>query len=258
VKFTIVTPSYNKGKYIEHTICSVLKQQQSTIDLKYLVIDNSSTDETNSILESYANSDSALKIIRKRDNGQFDAINQGWLQEKGDILGWLNADDIYLDNALVTVANFFYANPTVMAIYGEAIYINSNGQKIKPVTNIRNYSRKLLLSHDFITQPTVFIRREVFDQIGPLSSRYRYIFDWEYWIRISQVYDFVRIPDLIAGYRITGDNLTTTGKYKRLREMFDLTWRYGGLINLLRFLSRLLKKYSLEGAEIPKIKQDDM
>jgi glycosyltransferase involved in cell wall biosynthesis len=256
MKFTIVTPSYNKGKYIERTISSVLKQQQFGIDLEYLVIDNFSTDETNFILDKYTNSDPALSIIQQRDKGQFDAINQGWLKGNGDILSWLNADDIYLDNVLIKIEKFFNAHPTVMAVYGEAIYIDQNDQLIGSVTNIRNYNQKHLLSHDFLTQPAVFIRREVFDRVGLLSPRYRYVFDWEYWINISKIYNFVRIPDLIAGYRITGDNLTTTGKYRRLREMLDLTWRYGGLINLLYFLGRLFNKYSFEGAEIPKIAKE--
>lgn len=256
MKITIVTPSYNKGKYLERTICSVLKQQQSGIELKYLVIDNFSKDETSLILNKYSNISPAMRVIQQADRGQFEAINQGWSMEKGDILGWLNADDIYLDNVLIKVLNFFDANPTVMAVYGEAIYIDHNDRFIKPVTNIRDYNQRHLLSHDFITQPSVFIRRQVFERVGPLSSRYRYVFDWEYWIRVSKIYDFVRIPELISGYRITGENLTTNGKYRRLGEMLNLTWRYGGLPNVLCFLSRLLKKYAFEGVEIPKIQQD--
>ncbi len=252
MKFTIVTPSFNQGDYIQRTIESVLSQVKNNLEVEYFIFDNLSTDNTCKILEKFSSLPS-VNIIQTQDLGQYDAINKGWLKGTGEIYAWLNADDVYLESSLVEVAKYFEQNPDVMAVYGEAVYLNSEDQVLKPVTNIRDYSKKRLLSHDFITQPATFIRREVFEKVGLLSGQYRYIFDWEYWIRISKYYDFVRIPCLIAGYRITGTNLTSTGKSKRLREMLVLVWTYGGIFNLIAFVQRLLRKYLSGFSEIPLI-----
>ena len=235
----------------EQLIVSI-NQRCPGLDIEYLIRDNFSTDQTSEILEKFSNI-SNVNITQIHDAGQFDAINQGWQLGTGEILAWLNADDVYIENSLVDIANFFEQHPSVMAIYGESVYLDAEGKVLKPVTNIREYSHQRLLSHDFITQPATFIRRQVFEEVGLLSSQYRYIFDWEYWIRISKQYDFVRVPFLIAGYRITGTNLTSTGRNKRLKEMLYLVWSYGGLTQLTQFIVRLLGKYLSGATEIPYI-----
>jgi extradiol dioxygenase family protein len=178
------------------------------------------------------------------------------LQGRGEIIAWLNADDVYLESALAQVAEYFQAHPEVMALYGEAVYLDEWDQVLQPVTNIRDYSSEQLLSHDFITQPATFLRRDVFEQVGLLNIHYRYVFDWEYWIRVSRRYDFARVPYYLAGYRITGDNLTTTGQQRRFREMVQLVWRFGGMVHLIRFLWRLVQKYLRNEVEIPPVKAE--
>lgn len=252
MKFTIVTPSFNKGDYIQRTIESVLRQRRDELEIEYFVFDNFSSDNTPKILEKFS-SLSDVNVIQQKDSGQFDAINQGWTKGTGEIFAWLNADDVYIETVLWDVADFFNKNPDVMVIYGESVYLDDKDKVLKSVTNIRDYSRQHLLSHDFITQPSTFIRRQVFEQVGPLTGKYRYVFDWDYWIRIAQKYDFVRVPFLISGYRITGTNLTSTGKSKRLKEMIALVWNYGGIIHLMYFVLRLLRKYLFGVSEIPNI-----
>ena len=250
MKFTIVTPSYQQGCYLERTIESVLKQCCETVDLEYFILDNCSTDETINVLKKYANH-SQVKIITSSDLGQADAINRGWALGTGDIFAWLNADDIYLDHTLELVAEYFRSQPHVNVIYGEAVYIDETDTLLKPVTNIRDYSKEKLRTHDFITQPATFLRREVILKTGELSLLYRYGFDWDYWIRVSENYDFVRVNPIFAGYRVTGENLTTTGKGKRFREMIRIVWCYGGLLGLLKFGYRLMVKYAIGKLEIP-------
>ncbi|NJM47772.1 MAG: glycosyltransferase [Alkalinema sp. RU_4_3] len=247
MKFTIVTPSYNTGKYIERTIQSVLSQ--SGIELEYFVIDNESTDETIDVLSEYSD---RIQVQKYRDRGQYDAINRGWSQGTGDVFAWLNADDVYLPDALKQVADYFTQNPEVMAVYGEAVYIDRHDQVLKPVTNIRNYSRSGLRSHDFITQPATFLRREVVEATGELQN-YRYAFDWDYWIRVSDRFDFVRLPYVLAGYRITGDNLTTNGSDKRFKEILAVVWKYGGPYHMAHLILRLLGKYTKRQVEIPAV-----
>ena len=191
MKFTIVTPSYQQGLYLERTIESVLTQCCESVELEYFILDNCSTDETIEVLKKYENH-SQIKIITAPDLGQADAINRGWALGTGDIFAWLNADDVYLDGILESVAEYFRSEPHINAIYGEAIYIDGTDAVLKPVTNIRDYSKKKLRTHDFITQPATFLRREVVLKTGELSLLYRYGFDWDYWIRVSDHYDFVR------------------------------------------------------------------
>ena len=250
MKFTIVTPSYPQGSYLERTIESVLKQCCETVDLEYFILDNCSTDETVDVLKKYENH-SQIKIIRSADLGQADAINRGWALGTGDIFAWLNADDIYLDQTLERVAEYFRSQPHVNVIYGEAVYIDKFDAVLKSVTNIRDYSKEALRTHDFITQPATFLRREVVLKTGELSLLYRYGFDWDYWIRVSKYYDFVRVNYVFAGYRVTGENLTTTGKGRRFREMIRIVWCYGKLAGLFRFGFRLMVKYAIGKLEIP-------
>ncbi len=256
MKFTIVTPSYQQGAYIGRTIESVLAQVCAGVELEYFILDNGSTDGTGAVLDYYAGlyaENPQVTIIRSPDRGQADAINRGWAMATGDILAWLNADDVYLPQALKRVAEVFEARSDLSAIYGEAVYINAQDDVIKPVTNIRNYSRSRLKIHDFITQPATFLRREVVEQTGALSEQYRYVFDWEYWLRVSVCYDFLRVDAVLAGYRVTGENLTTTGNGKRLREMLNLVWQYGGLLGLVRFGVRLVGKRLRRQVEIPEV-----
>lgn len=252
MKFTIVTPSYQQGLYLERTIQSVLNQVSSRVEIEYFILDNCSTDSTVDVLEKYRDHPQ-IQIIRSPDRGQADAINSGWKLGTGDIFAWLNADDVYLDQALEAVENYFIENPSIHAIYGEAVYVDADDQLLKPVTNIRNYSKRALRTHDFITQPATFLRRSVIQSTGELSLNYRYAFDWDYWIRVSKQYDFVRVKDCLAGYRVTGDNLTTTGKGKRLREMLRIVWGYGGLWGLVCFGWRLAGKYGMGKIELPTI-----
>jgi glycosyltransferase involved in cell wall biosynthesis len=247
MKFTIVTPSYNTGKYIERTIESVLNQ--TGIELEYFVIDNESTDETVEVLSKYRD---RIHVQQYKDSGQYDAINRGWRQGTGDVFAWLNADDVYFPDTLRKVADYFAQHPEVMAVYGEAVYIDRDGQVLKPVTNIRDYSRQLLRSHDFITQPATFLRREVVEVTGELRP-YRFVFDWDYWIRVSDRFEFVRLKDCLAGYRITGKNLTMTGGDRRFQEMLALVWLHGGGYHISKLIFRLLVKYIVRQREIPRL-----
>ena len=253
MKFTIVTPSYQQGAYLARTIESVLMQAGSTVDLEYFILDNCSEDETEEILARYVNHD-RITIIRSPDNGQADAINRGWALGTGEVFAWLNADDVYLPNALKTVATYFETRSNIDAIYGEALYIDAHDQVLKPVTNIRNYSKSQLKIHDFITQPATFLRRDVIETTGNLSQNDRYVFDWDYWIRVSMRYEFVRVNEPLAGYRVTGQNLTSTGKGKRFQEMLNLVWRYGGIVGMLQFGLRLMRKNLARQVEMPTVR----
>ena len=127
-KITIITPSFNQGQYIEQTIRSVLLQ--SYTNLEYIVIDGGSTDNTIEIIEKY--SDFITYWVSEKDNGQSHAINKGLKQATGDVFNWLNSDDYYLPNALLTVGKYFAQNNQLEVLCGCEIHLLQNGDLTQP------------------------------------------------------------------------------------------------------------------------------
>jgi len=199
---SIITPSYNQGKFIEQTIQSVLKQNISELD--YLVVDGGSTDETLNILRRYEN---RIRWISENDNGQTDAINKGLKLTRGDIIGWINSDDIYYEGALSKIMNFFREHPDIEVLYGDADHIDKDGNLIELYyTEDWNYNR--LKEICFICQPTVFFRRRIMEKAGPLDKNLRYCMDYEYWLRLGAITPFVRLRQKLAGSRLYPENKT--------------------------------------------------
>ena len=176
---TVVTPSFKQGRFIRDTIDSVLSQDYPNVE--YWVIDGGSSDETQDVLESYGH---RLSWVSERDQGQADAVNKGFRMAKGEIFGWLNSDDTYWPGAIRKVVQFFEANPDISMVYGEAYNVNAQGKIIeRSPTEEFNYQR--LAETCFICQPTVFLRRHVFEEVGPLDVTLHYCLDYEYWMRVE-------------------------------------------------------------------------
>ena len=222
---SIVTPSFNQGQFIERTILSVKNQNYDNIE--HIIFDNNSNDQTPRILNKYKDS-----IIYKieADRGQSDAINKGFKSAKGDIIGWLNSDDIYHPNILKSVVEYFINNPSVVALYGDANHIDVNDKQIN-YYDTEDWNTERLKEVCFICQPSLFFRREIFSNVGYLNENLHFCMDYEFWIRFAKHNLYVhKMSLLIAGSRLYAENKTLGSRLKvhieindMLREHYELT-----------------------------------
>lgn len=215
--FSIVTPSYNQGRFIERTIQSVFNQ--SFTSFEYLIFDGGSSDTTLDILKSYGDK---IFWVSERDHGQAHAVNKGFKKSQGEILGWLNSDDVYYPGALEKVARIFQSDPSIDILYGDAYHIDETDQVIeKYYTEPWDFNR--LLEVCFICQPATFIHRRVLDKIGYLDESLHYCMDYEYWIRAGKAgLKFYYLPEILAGSRLYADNKTLGARKKVHYEINDM------------------------------------
>jgi glycosyltransferase involved in cell wall biosynthesis len=192
--FSVITPSFNQGPYMETCIRSVLEQGDS--DFEHLVFDNCSTDETAAVLAKYPH----LKVRIERDRGQSDAVNKGFLAATGEIICWLNSDDAYPPGLFARLREVF-ENPEVDAILGDATQVAYDG------TGSRRYPGQFDNREDLVRwwsgrarihQPAVFFRRRAREAAGLLREDLHYAMDYEYWWRLSEHCRFHYVPEILA------------------------------------------------------------
>ena len=228
--FSIVTPSYNQGHFIAATIESVLEQNYPALD--YRVMDAGSQDCTVEILRSYGKE---LWWISEPDQGQSDAINKGFQQSRGEILAWLNADDLYCPGALGLVAREFETDPDLMVVYGDAYHIDSEGKVLDKYPSDRFNLESLALGC-FICQPACFFRRRLFETVGGLDTRLHFALDLDLWIRFgitkksNPSWKFVYLPKLLAYSRMHQRNKTLANRALSLQDIIQVIERHFDIV----------------------------
>lgn len=202
-KISIVTPSYNQASFIEETIQSVLEQHYP--NLEYLIFDGGSNDGTIEILKKY---DHYLKWVSRKDNGQSDALNQGFRQAKGEVLAYINSDDRYEPGALHKVGEYMLQNPGAHWITGKCKVIDPQGREVrKAVTAYKNFwlllrSYKILLILDYVSQPATFWRRSVIEKVGLFDESQYFAMDYDYSLRVGQFFRLHVLNDYLAAFRV--------------------------------------------------------
>lgn len=221
---SIITPSLNQGRFLERTIQSVLSQKIE--GLEYYVVDGGSTDESPSILARYRD---RLQWRSEPDRGQAHAVNKGIRRARGEIIGWLNSDDIYYPGALAAVLQFFAAHPEAEILYGEANHIDER-DRVLALYPTEDWDYGRLQEICFLCQPAVFFRRRLVERVGLLDEGLHYCMDYEYWLRIGRTTPFHRIPQSLAGSRLYPDNKTLGSRLAVHREINDMFRRRLGRV----------------------------
>lgn len=216
-KISVVTPSFNQGRFIERTIRSVLSQGYPA--LEYWVFGGGSTDETVDILQRYTDQ---LRWSSEKDCGQADAVNRGFRASSGEIIGWLNSDDIYYPEALAAVAGRFRADPEIDLIYGAANHIDVAGQVIEAYPT-EPWKVPRLSETCFLCQPAVFFKRSALDRWGYLDETLRYCMDYEYWLRLARAgARFYYEQRVLAGSRFYPETKTLGERVKVHAEINNM------------------------------------
>ncbi|HWQ04862.1 MAG TPA: glycosyltransferase family 2 protein [Longilinea sp.] len=210
MKITIVIPSYNQGQFIGRTIDSILNQGYANLEL--LVMDGGSSDDTLQILKSYGD---RIAWQSAPDRGQTQAVNNGWKITTGQILGWVNSDDLLLPGALEKVAGYFETHPETNWLYGNCCYIDAADQTLGdyPVKHY-DYDRLIKDLQNYVPQPAVFLRRSILDSIGFLNEDLHYVMDLDYWLRIGLKFPAIHLDSPLACLRLHQD-AKSVSSYKR-------------------------------------------
>jgi len=226
---SIVMPSFNQCKFIGEAIESILSQSVKN-PIELVIMDGCSTDGTLKLLDkikrSYPNT---LFYYSERDSGPANAVNKAILKTRGDIVGWLNADDVYMPGTLSTVYKAFSDNPDWKVLYGHGQHINEEGDPLdyyptkEPYTNIKEFANGC-----FICQPTVFFKRDLIEKAGQMDESLKTAFDYDWWIRIFS--DFQKsigfINQLVACSRLHQNNITFGQRERVIKESMQVIYKY--------------------------------
>jgi glycosyltransferase involved in cell wall biosynthesis len=230
---SIITPSFNQAAFIERTIASVEGQDYPNVE--HIVFDGGSSDGTIEILKKHPH----LDWLSEPDDGQSSAINKGFKKANGEIIGWLNSDDVYYPGAIREAVEYLQAHPETALVYSDFMEIEADDRERARVWTVPFDLERMLNQGNLIPQPSTFFRREVFDRVGYLNPDYRYAMDYDYWIRIAKSgLRLDRVDRCWSGFRLHGTSKTISESSRAWREHRRISRAYGG-----RFLVPLFFGY---------------
>ena len=242
--FTIVTPCLNGAATLEQALESV-RSQDYPGHVEHVVVDGGSTDGTVELLQK-----AGVRYISEPDRGLSDAVNKGIRMARGDVVGWLNADDVYLPGALAAAGRAFAERPEALWVTGPCLIVGADGEEIRSAVTryknlfLRRYSYRLHLVQNFVSCPSTFVRRAAFDRIGMLDERFKYSMDYDLWLRLGRLGAPVVVDEPLASFRMAEGSLSMTGFERQFAEHAQNAREHGAghpvAVALNRVSSRLI------------------
>lgn len=223
-KVSIITPSFNQGRFLEESIQSVLHQTYPNIE--YIVVDGGSKDESFEIIKIYAQH--FTWWTSEKDKGHADALNKGFSHATGEILAWLNSDDVYYPDAVAEAVSILQQRPEVGMVYADADLIDNSGAIVAQFAARQTDYRRLLRGSVHIPQATTFFRVGLWHQLGPLDLSLFFSFDYDLWVRLAKVSQLLYVPRHWAKFRIHGDGKTIVNDDRCYPDMLRVLQREGG------------------------------
>lgn len=231
-KISIVIPLYNKVKYIKKTLDSIFDQKYENLEV--IIQDGGSGDGSLEIIKDYLiKYHSVIKFESKKDKGQLDAINKGFNKATGEIITYINADDLYEKGSFETVANYYIENTNALWFVGKGIVIDGEDVEIAKLTTIyKNFllfknKYNLLLTTNYLMQPSVFITKKAFKKYGPFIGTKDFIMEYDLWLRIGRDEMPVTVNKNLSKFRIE--------KSTKTKRLFN---------EIIKKDEEILKKYS--------------
>lgn len=255
---SVVTPSLNQANFAEQMLRSL--EQQSHADLEHIIFDAESTDRSPQLWRDWQEKcnrtrqrmDTAsleekpmgrieAKVFIEPDDGQSHAINKGLRLAAGEVVGWLNADDLLMPQAIEKVGQTFSRHPDAVAVCGVGAKMDRQGNRGR-MARFRPFSRRRLQKAFEVVQPAMFFKRDAYWAVGGLDESLHYAMDWDLLLKLSKIGKVVAIPDHLANIRCYEDTKTSTGGWKRMREIARIARRHNGILdrNHLSFHVRTL------------------
>jgi glycosyltransferase involved in cell wall biosynthesis len=215
-KLTVITPSFNQGRFIERTIRSVLDQDYD--ELEYLIVDGGSTDETIEVIKRYE--DRIAWWVSEQDEGQTDAINKGLRRATGDVVAYINSDDYYLPGAFEQMARAFGEQPAARWVVGACRFVNADGslRNVWAPELPKQRRHWWMLNPWGVPQPSSFWRRELFEELGPFREDMHYVFDTEHGLRLAYAGYLPGLIDAELAVRVIHDEAKSWDRRPFARE----------------------------------------
>ncbi len=278
-KISIITPVFNRVGMIEQTIQSVLSQDYP--NLEYIIIDGGSTDGTVEIIRQYADNEAIrlegdkairqengesevpsshhitlspnclIKWLSEPDQGMYHAIMKGMAMATGEIVAWINSDDMYHTNALHIVGQIFAQQPEVDWLTGTPTLYNADGLCVKTFpTQYWSWERFKRGDFRWLQQESTFFRKSLFDRVGGLNLQYRLAADFELWCKMFQVARLYSVNTILGGFRQHGEQLSIEGQHRYETEVREICGQYDMRYHIVclrwnKLQNRLMKKNSI-------------
>ena len=230
-KISIVIPSYNKARYIAKTLDSILEQKYN--DLEVIIQDPGSTDGSLDIIKKYAEKyPKMIFLYKEKDSGQLDAINRGLKKAKGDILTYINADDIYSKDSYKYVSEAYQNYHNALWFAGRGNVIDDEDKEIAGfITKYKNIlltlnSYYILLTTNYLMQPSVFLTKKAYKEYGNFKGTKQFVMEYEMWLRIGKVQMPVIIPKCLSSFRLPVASIYRNEYKKTLSEDYKIVQKF--------------------------------